>query len=166
MKYNNNGSKSKKSKKTYSESHAYERSDRKPRYEKPEPSPVAILLRDTISDQMMEFLRADTNKRFELSESLFKIDMFPCGLSGCEGAEKYNVFQMERSTRMRKDRPEELPRMSTALVLINKETQKPEYYLTATITSKETASLQIYYMNDNGQDYRRTVRWNSHDYGF
>lgn len=134
---------------------------------KPEPHPVAVLLRDNISEQMLEFLRASHDERLELSKDLFKIDMFPAGLTGCEGAENYNVFQIERTTRMNKDiEVDEIPRMSTAIILIDKKTGKPAFYLNGYITPRATASITIYVMGENGPDYKSTVRWSSREYGF
>ena len=135
---------------------------------KPDPHPVAVLLRDNISNQMLNFLKATPEDRFNMCRDLFKVEAFPSDLAGCEGVENYSVFQIERTTRMRKEDVEnnEIPRMSVAIILIDKTTHKPAFYLNGYITPRATASITIYCMGENGPDYRQTVRWSSREFGF
>lgn len=128
--------------------------------EKPEAHPVAALLVDNISQQISGFLQSDPESWKDQIGNLFYIGAFPSDLTGCEGAENYSVYQLERTARLNRDDATVLARMSTSMVLINKTNGKPEFYLNAYITPNGGANVTVYTMSENGPDYRRTIRWN------
>ena len=123
--------------------------------------PVGELLLNTFVDQINEFLNASPEERGTLCKDLFSVGTFPARLTGCEGAEKYLVYQLERYARMKKVDPLSYHRMSTALILIDKNTHKPSYYLTAYITKSGDGSVIVYPMNDNGPVYKNIIQWDT-----
>lgn len=131
------------------------------RPEKPEPHPVAKLMVDTFSGQILTFLQADTAQRKEFMEDLFDIKNYPSMLQGCEGAENYIAYLLERTVRENKREPDKLSRMSMSAVLLNKETKEPAFFVTCYIAPNEVGGVTVYEQGKNGTEYNKTLRWSS-----
>lgn len=130
-----------------------------------EPDKVALLLLNTIKEQVREFLQLEPEERFDGAKALYTVGSYPAVLESeaVPEASNFDVYQLERTVRLRKDEPDHMNRLSTAILLINKETAKPAYYLTAYITPKLIANIRVVLYNDRGPSYGNSISWDSRD---
>ncbi|MCM1531916.1 MAG: hypothetical protein NC114_06550 [Ruminococcus flavefaciens] len=119
--------------------------------------PVAILLQDEMIRQITDFLEGPPTE--ESANQLFNLGSYPARLTGCEGAEDYEAFQLDRSVRLNKDDPSRLNRLSTIIVIQNIATHKPAFLVQAFISPNQTARVIIHQQDDKGTVYRNTLRW-------
>ena len=134
--------------------------------EKAEPNPVALLLLNIIKEQVRDFMTLAPEERFEGSKDLYYVGSYPAALDGGDAlpeAANYAVYQLERAVRLPKDEPDRMNRLSTAILLINKETNQPAFYLTSYITPKMVANIRIVPYTDRGPSYRSSLSWDSRD---
>ncbi|MCM1230159.1 MAG: hypothetical protein NC489_08500 [Ruminococcus flavefaciens] len=119
--------------------------------------PVAILLQDEMIRQITEFLEGPPTD--ESANRLFNLGSYPARLTGCDGAEDYEAFQLDRSVRLNKENPEKLNRLSTIIVIQNIATHKPAFLVQAFISPNYSARVIIHQQDDKGTIYRNTLRW-------
>ena len=133
--------------------------------EKAEPNPVAVLLLNIIKEQVRDFVTLAPEERFEGSKDLYYVGSYPAVLDRdvVTDAANYSVYQLERAVRLPKDDPERMNRLSTAILLVNKDTGEPAFYLTSYITPKMVANIRIVPYNDRGAMYRQCLSWDSRD---
>lgn len=141
------------------------RRDRKQNNEQVEPSMVALLLLDTIKDQVKTFMALKPEDRYEGSKELYYVGSYPATLTSdnVPEAANYDVYQLERSVRLRREEPERLNRLSTAILLIDRETHQPAFYLTSYITPNLVANIRVVPYNNHGAWYKALVAWDSRD---
>lgn len=125
--------------------------------QEPQYNPVACLLRDAISDQIETFLEGDPTEA--AAANLFNLGSYPARLTGCEGAEDYEAFQLDRSVRLNRDDPSKLNRLSTIIVVQNIATHRPAFLVQAFISPNRTARVIVHEQTENGTNYRNTLRW-------
>lgn len=135
---------------------------------KKEIHPVAKLLCGVIKGQILEFLSLTPEERADGVRDLFYVGSWPAILTAegdeqVQDVDRYAVYQLDRSARMRRENPLEMSRMSTAIVLVDKETARPAFYLTAYITPKEDANIKVIPYTDKGADYPNSLIWDSRD---
>lgn len=131
--------------------------------EKVNPDPVAILIKDELAAQINTFLALDPEERNAGSRDLFDIQPYPAHLKGCEGAEKYEVYLLERSTRMSRDDRNKHGRLSCSIVCLDKETKMPRFFAQGVIMPSDIAMVTVYEQDEKGTDYRKTAKWNNKD---
>lgn len=119
--------------------------------------PVAMLLRDAISEQIEIFL--DNEPTEKTAAELFNLGSYPARLTGCEGAEDYEAYQLDRSVRLNRDDPSKLNRLSTIIVVLNMATHRPAFLVQAFISPNRTARVIIHEQTETGTNYRNTLRW-------
>lgn len=126
---------------------------------------VALLLLNTIKKQVCDFMTLAPEERFDGTQNLYSVGSYPAALEadGVPEAAKYDAYQLERAVRLPKDDPERMNRLSTAILLIDRETGKPAYYLTAYITPKMVANIRVVPYNDRGAMYKQAIAWDSRD---
>ncbi|MCM1232599.1 MAG: hypothetical protein NC489_20940 [Ruminococcus flavefaciens] len=143
-------------------SHDVNKKSNKP--QKVDPDPVAILLKDEMVRQITMFLDTPEKDRAAVADkSLFKVEPYPAHLDGCEGAEKYEAYLLERSSRMRRDDPTKHGRLSCSIVCLDRETHAPRFFVQAVIMPSDVAMVTVLEQDDKGTDYRKTVKWNNRD---
>lgn len=133
-------------------------SGKPPRENNTEYHPVAVLLRDEMIRQITNFLETKPVTQESMDE-LFNLGSYPARLEGCEGAEDYEVFQLDRSVRQNREDPSKLNRLSTILVVLNLITHKPAFLVQAFISPNRSARVIVHEQGDNGTIYRNTLRW-------
>ena len=141
------------------------RRENKKQYEPRDPNPVAVLLLNIIKDQITSFLTLPPEERFNGSQDLYYVGSYPAGLESenIPEASKYGVFQLGRAVRLPKDEPERMNRLSTEIILIDKETGTPAFFLTSYITPKMVANVRVVPYNEKGPVYREALSWDSRD---
>ena len=122
-------------------------------------SPVALLLRDEMARQITNFLEGPIDE--DHAKDLFDLGSDPARLAGCEGAEDYEAWQLDRSVRLSKDNPENLNRLSTIIVVTNMATHKPAFLVQAFISPNRSARVLIHEQGESGTIYRNTLRWSN-----
>lgn len=132
------------------------------KHEQIAPPAAASLLCETIAGQIENFLAHDPEDRKNALDGLFTLGgRWPAGITGCDDAENYLAYQVERTARMDRDDDTKMRRMSTAIVVIDVRTHMPAFYLTAHISPSDAAAVQVYTMTDKGPDYKQTARWSN-----
>ena len=119
--------------------------------------PVALLLRDALAEQINTFLNGDITEK--AASELFNLGSYPARLTGCDEAEDYEAFQLDRSVRLNRDDPENLNRLSTIIVVQNIATHRPAFLVQAFISPNRTSRIIIHEQDEKGTIYRNTLRW-------
>ena len=139
---------------------------RRTRNEEPkEVDKVALLLLNTIKQQMVDFLTLAPEERFDGTKNLYRVGSYPAMLDSDQVPEaaQYDVYQLDRAVRLPKNEPERMSRMSTSILLINRETHIPAYFLSAYITPKLVADVRVVPFNERGPIYSASISWDSRD---
>ena len=133
--------------------------------EQKEPNKVGLLLRNTIKEQILDFLTLAPEERYEGSKDLYYVGAYPAVLASdsVPEAENYGVYQLERVVRLRKEEPEKMTRLSTSIVLIDKKTGTPAFYLSSYITPKGIANVRVIPFDEKGPMYRDAIVWDNRD---
>lgn len=131
--------------------------------EKVSPDPVAILIKDELAAQINTFLGLAPEDRDAGTKELFNVQPYPAHLKGCEGADKYEVYLLERTTRMSRDDRTKHGRLSCSIICLDKESHMPRFFAQGVIMPSDIAMVTVYEQDEKGTDYRRTAKWNNKD---
>jgi len=124
--------------------------------------PVANALLDALKECIEDFLAVPVAEQADAVLDLFNIT-WPSILSAADGPiEGYKVWPVQRSARMLHEDNTKHQRLSTDVVVTDKDTGTPMYFAQAYITPNDTGAVIVYCMDPNrGPSYQRTLRWNS-----
>lgn len=127
--------------------------------------PMAIALRDIFASQIMDFLEQDPSDYKTAIQVLFNVSGWPAKLNTgiCDDSDRYNLYQVDKDTRLNRDDPAKLNRLSTIVIAIDAETHVPAFMVQAYIAPSGVARVIVHEMGDNGPIYRNTLRWSNQD---
>ena len=127
--------------------------------------PMAIALRDIFASQIMDFQEQDPSNYKTAIQDLFNIGAWPAKLNVgiCDDSDRYDLYQVDKDTRLNRDDPAKLNRLSTIVIAIDAETHVPAFMVQAYIAPTGVARVIVHEMGDNGPIYRNTLRWSNQD---
>lgn len=125
-------------------------------------SPIAIAIRDALVQQINEFHEnLKTMSPGDAAKSLLYLPNYPSELTGCPGADQYELYQLERSAFPSKKNPDILS-PSTIIVVLDKKTRMPAFLVKVFMVHQDDgtyrSNIAIYEQGERGTIYNRTLR--------
>ncbi len=124
---------------------------------KPEYHPVALLLRDEFTRQINTFLDGEINE--QTASQLFNLTSYPARLIGCDEADNYLAFQLDKNVQLSRDDAQNLRRLSTIVLVQDINTHLPAFLVQAFISPNRSAKIIIHECGPAGTYYWKTLRW-------